>query len=227
MRSMQLFQDKNLLCGWEIEEYYWRRGYKRVCGVDEAGRGPLAGPVVAAAVILDPKSIPEGINDSKKISPKKREELFSAIIKKAYAFGFGLASSQEIDTLNILNASLLAMKRAIKRMRFMPDFVLVDGKFSIPINFPQKAIIKGDSISISIAAASILAKVLRDRLMKALDKRYPGYNLAKNKGYPTKEHKKALSILGACPIHRKSFKGVGICSSGSKKRLLSNSLLEA
>ena len=173
-------------------------------GVDEVGRGPLAGPVVAAAVILNKKMIPEGINDSKKISKKKRIIINENLIKHHH-YAIGLASVEEIDEINILQASLLAMKRAILGLNIIPKSVLVDGNQLPKLDFNMYPIIKGDSKSLSIAAASIIAKVCRDKIMEELSKKYPGYYWEKNSGYGTKQHLLALKTLGVTPIHRKSF----------------------
>lgn len=183
-------------------------GYKMVAGVDEAGRGPLAGPVVSAAVVLPEAFNVPGINDSKKLSEKKREALFPVIQAQAVAFGIGIADHEEIDRFNILQASLLSMKRAVEALQVTPDFLLIDGKFTINTTIDQRSVIKGDALSLSIAAASILAKVTRDRIMTALDAQYPQYGLKRHKGYPTKAHKAAILAHGPCPVHRKSFKGV-------------------
>ncbi|PHS28395.1 MAG: ribonuclease HII [Robiginitomaculum sp.] len=176
-----------------------------VCGVDEVGRGPGAGPVVAAAVILDPARIPPGLNDSKKLSQKRREHLFEVLIQDAH-FGLGMAEPEEIDRLNILHASMVAMGRAVAALPMMPDHALIDGN-RLPKDLPctAAAIIKGDGKSVSIAAASIIAKVVRDRLMVRADELYPGYGFAAHKGYLTKVHKAALQSLGPCPLHRFSF----------------------
>lgn len=185
-----------------------RQCYGPVCGIDEAGRGPLAGPVVAAAVILTPARIPEGLNDSKALSPKQRELLLNAIEKNAL-IGIGISEPEEIDRLNILHASLAAMRRAVLALPRLPDMALIDGN-KLPPDMPCKAktIVKGDSRSLSIAAASIVAKVTRDRLMIEVEARYPGYGLAGHKGYPTKAHMEAVQRLGPSPIHRFSFKPV-------------------
>jgi len=204
-----------------IEEKLWAHGYKLIAGVDEAGRGPLAGPVVAAAVILqnitqtfrsaDVKDLIYEINDSKKLSPKKRELLFKEIREKAVGIGIGTANHKEIDKINILQATLLAMRRAIENLKKKPDYVIVDGK-ELPLfsnsPIPQTAIIRGDSKCPSIAAASIIAKVTRDRLMRELSSQYPQYKFEKHKGYPTKEHIRVLEELGPCKIHRWSFRPV-------------------
>ena len=176
----------------------------RTAGCDEVGRGPLAGDVVAAAVILGP-SIPEGLNDSKKLTERKRERLFDEIQASAVAWSIGRASVKEIDRLNILNASLLAMKRAVESLSPLPDHVLVDGNKLPTWQFPAEAIVAGDGCIPCISAASVLAKVTRDREMLELDEKYPGYGLAKHKGYPTAQHLDALSRLGVTPIHRRSF----------------------
>nr|WP_320194310.1 ribonuclease HII [uncultured Desulfobacter sp.] len=183
-------------------------GYKVIAGVDEAGRGPLAGPVVSAAVVLPESFDVPGINDSKKLSEKKREALFPVIQAQAIAFGIGMADHEEIDRINILQASLLSMKRAVDALQLTPDYLLIDGKFTINTTIDQCPVIKGDALSLSIAAASILAKVTRDRIMAELDAKYPQYGLKRHKGYPTKAHKEAIRTHGPCPVHRKSFKGV-------------------
>ena len=180
-------------------------GYTSVCGVDEAGRGPLCGPVVAAAVILPNGWMPEGLNDSKKLSPKKRELLFDAIIANAVAYGIAEASVAEIDALNILEATLLAMRRAIAQLSPAPDFALIDGNVDRDFPLPARAVIGGDGLVAEIAAASILAKVTRDRMCLELDAQYPQYGIAKHKGYGTKVHMDALRKYGPSPIHRKQF----------------------
>ena len=183
-------------------------GYNVIAGVDEAGRGPLAGPVVSAAVVLPESFDVPGINDSKKLSEKKREALFPVIQNQAIAFGIGIADHGEIDRINILQASLLSMKRAVDDLGLTPDYLLIDGKFTIDSDIDQRPVIKGDALSLSIAAASILAKVTRDRIMTGLDLQYPEYGFKHHKGYPTKANKQAILTYGPCPIHRKSFKGV-------------------
>lgn len=180
-------------------------GYKIICGTDEAGRGPLAGDVFAAAVILPNGLYIDKLNDSKKLTEKKREELFDIIIKEAVSYGIASASPQEIDELNILNASLLAMRRAVSMLNPSPDFILVDGNVTRDFTLPCRAIVKGDSVSASIAAASVLAKVARDRSCMEMHSLYPEYNFAKHKGYPTKEHYEAIKKHGISPLHRKSF----------------------
>jgi len=188
-----------------FENKYKEMGYTIVCGTDEAGRGPLAGPVYAAACILPDGLYIEGLNDSKKLSEKKREHLFELICKEAVSFGIASASAAEIDEYNILNASQLAMRRAVEMLDPTPDLVLVDG--NIARNFPCDAvpIIKGDALSLSIAAASVLAKVSRDRFCEEMDRLYPEYQFAKHKGYPTKLHRDLVIEHGPCPLHRKTF----------------------
>ena len=176
-----------------------------ICGTDEAGRGPLAGPVAAGACILPEGYVPEGLDDSKKLTEKKREALYTQITENALAWGIGLASAAEIDEINILNASLLAMRRAIAATGVTPDLVLVDGSVNRGFDIRSEAVIGGDAKSPSIAAASILAKVTRDRIMAELDGKYPEYGFAQHKGYPTPAHKLAVYEFGPCPEHRRSF----------------------
>ena len=190
---------------YEYEEKHYAEGYAAVCGCDEAGRGPLCGPVVAAAVILPRGLVLEGLDDSKKLTEKKRERLFDIIKEKAVAYAIAEASPAEIDEINILNASMLAMRRAVEALSVKADFALIDGNTSRGFNIPTETIVKGDSKSYSVAAASILAKVTRDRGCIELDAMYPQYNIAKHKGYPTKEHMDAVRKYGACEIYRKSF----------------------
>ncbi|RPJ81889.1 MAG: ribonuclease HII [Deltaproteobacteria bacterium] len=193
---------------WAFERKAWNKGFSFIAGVDEVGRGPLAGPVVSAAVIL-PESFPDtGITDSKKLSPKQRDLYFSHICDHAVTIGIGIVDSAEIDQVNILQASLFSMGIAVNNLHPAPDFVLIDGIFHIPSDIPQKTIKKGDSLSISIASASIIAKVTRDRLMEKYHQQYPLFAFNKHKGYPTKSHREAIRKHGSCPIHRKSFKGV-------------------
>ena len=181
------------------------KGYHMICGIDEAGRGPLAGPVFAAAVILPDHASIDGINDSKKLSEKKREALYSVIQETAISFSVGFATETEIDEVNILQATFLAMKRACDSLNVKPDFALVDGNRMPHLDVDTQTIIKGDSLSASIAAASILAKVSRDRLMYEIDKLYPEYQFAKHKGYGTALHIEMLKKYGPCPVHRKTF----------------------
>ena len=188
-----------------LEKELRAQGYTLICGVDEAGRGPLCGPVVAAACILpDDYDIPE-LNDSKKLTAKKREKLFDIVKEQALAYAIASASPEEIDALNILNADMLAMRRAIEALSPAADFALIDGNVVRNIPIPAKAVIKGDAISASISAASILAKVTRDRICEEDDLLYPEYGIKKHKGYPTKDHMDAVRKLGPSPIHRKSF----------------------
>lgn len=182
-----------------------------IAGVDEVGRGPLAGPVVAAAVILNPQVQIAGLRDSKKLTPKRREMLYAEIMMHASAVSVGRAEAVEIDQINILQASLLAMKRAVLGLSITPEQVLVDGRFCPDIPFPCKAIIKGDMTEPAISAASIVAKVLRDREMVECDVQYPGYGFARHSGYPTPQHLQALKTQGVCPIHRRSFAPVARC----------------
>lgn len=188
-----------------------QQGYSVIAGADEVGRGPLAGPVVAAAVILPGKCQHDRFIDSKKLSPKKRQILFDHLYDIPAHIGIGVVSHKTIDTINILQASLLAMKRGVLQLvkqSVPPDFLLIDGKFPIPMDIHQKPLIKGETRSASIAAASIIAKVTRDRLMQELHHQFPQYNFSRNKGYPTKEHRRAVKKYGICPFHRKSFNGV-------------------
>ena len=189
----------------EYEQKHYDEGYKAICGVDEAGRGPLCGPVVAAAVILPLGLEIEGLNDSKKLSEKKREALFDVICEKALAYAIAEASPAEIDEINILNASMLAMRRAVEALEIPADFALIDGNCSRGFNIPTETVVKGDAKSYSIAAASILAKVTRDRGCMELDREYPQYGIAKHKGYPAKDHMDAVREHGPAPIYRKSF----------------------
>ncbi len=190
---------------YHLEAELEAQGYLHICGVDEAGRGPLCGPVVAAACILSAGLVPEGLNDSKKLTEKKREKLFDEICSNAVAYSIAQASVEEIDQLNILEATLLAMRRAINGLSVKADFALIDGNVSRDFPLPVRAVIHGDAISPSIAAASILAKVTRDRMCAELDQAYPQYGIAKHKGYGTRVHMDALRQYGSSPIHRKQF----------------------
>ncbi len=191
---------------YQFEEELSRRGFAAVCGVDEAGCGPLAGPVYAAAVILDPNDPIEGLNDSKKLTEKKREALFPQIQARARAWAIASCSAREIDELNILQARLLAMRRAVEQLELRPDHALIDGNRDPALpDIPSLLIVGGDGKSASIAAASILAKVARDRVMLELDGQYPQYRFAKHKGYPTKLHEQLMVEHGPCPEHRQSF----------------------
>ena len=192
----------------DFESMVFRRGYRQVAGIDEAGRGALAGPVVAAAVILPAGLIIPGVDDSKKLSPAKREKMFDVIMETALSVGTGFGDHLLIDRINILQATLEAMKEAVLLLSDRPDFLLIDGISMVQIPIPQQTIKKGDSASISIAAASIIAKVTRDRLMVEYDSRYPGYGFAEHKGYGCAAHMEAIAGLGPCEIHRKTFRGV-------------------
>ena len=190
---------------WEIEDEFYGKGFQVICGVDEAGRGPLAGPVCAAAVILPRHHQLPGLNDSKKLTDKKRRELFPIIKEQAVAYGIGFASHQEIDEINILQATYLAMERALEQLKGMADIALIDGNRAKDFGLPVQTVVKGDSLSANIAAASILAKVTRDDLMLEMAKEYPGYGFEVHKGYGTKAHYEALRAQGPCPIHRMTF----------------------
>ena len=193
---------------WSFENKAIENGFSRIAGIDEAGRGPLAGPVVSAAVILPLSFQVSDIRDSKKLTPKKRIDLYEKIYEHAVAIGVGIIDAIEIDRINILKASLLSMAISVENLVPQPDCLLIDGKFQISSSLPQKPIVKGDNLSISIAAASIVAKVTRDRLMERYHLDYPQFGFSKHKGYPTKAHKEAIREFGCCPIHRRSFKGV-------------------
>ncbi len=193
------------MINWDLEKEYTAQGYKLICGCDEAGRGPLAGEVAAAACILPVGIEIKGLNDSKKLSEKKREELFDIIKDASIACAVATSSVEEIEEYNILEAALLAMRRAVSMLDVSPDFILVDGNINRGFTSPSKAIIGGDALSPNIAAASILAKVTRDRMCIELDEKYPMYGFAKHKGYATKEHREAILKYGPCPAHRKLF----------------------
>lgn len=184
------------------------KGFRAIAGVDEAGRGPLAGPVVAAAVILPPGFRPEGIRDSKALSPDARKRARSRIAAEAVAFAVAHSTAEEIEEVNILQASLLAMRRAVERLAPPPDFLYVDGTFLVPCGVAQETLVAGDARCLSVMAASILAKVARDEMMEEYDLVYPGYGFSSHKGYPTRGHFEALRRLGPCPLHRKTFRGV-------------------
>lgn len=190
---------------WEFEDQARQEGHRLICGIDEAGRGPLAGPVCAAAVILPEHCVIPGLNDSKKLSDKRRRELFPIIQESALAYSVAFASEMEIDEINILQATFLAMKRALNALSLHPDYVLIDGNQETDFGVPAKTIVRGDSLSANIAAASILAKVTRDDWMIRLSKEYPGYGFEIHKGYGTKAHYEALDKMGACPAHRRTF----------------------
>ena len=190
---------------WELENEIYAEGFSLICGVDEAGRGPLAGPVYAAAVILPRDIVIDGLNDSKKLTEKKREELFDVITERALSCGIASATVEEIEELNILNATFLAMNRAIAKLDPTPELALIDGNRSTGIAKPSRCIVKGDSRCADIAAASILAKVSRDRYMLTLAEKYPQYHFEQHKGYGTKLHYEAIREFGPSPIHRMSF----------------------
>ena len=189
----------------EYEDKHRQEGYSFICGCDEAGRGPLCGPVVAAAVILREGDVIEGLNDSKKLTEKKREKLFDIIKERALAYAIAEATNEEIDEINILNASMLAMRRAVEALPIKADFALIDGNCSRGFEIPTETVVGGDAKSYSIAAASILAQVTRDRQCAELDREYPEYGIAKHKGYPTKDHMNAVRKYGVAPIYRKTF----------------------
>lgn len=202
MTDKELERLKNML---QIEDKLYSEGYNLVCGVDEAGRGPLCGPVVAAAVILPKDVYIEGVNDSKKLTEAKREKLYEEIMKNALAVGVGISEVEVIESVNILNATKIAMKQAIDNLSIRPDYVLIDGNQMINIDIKGETVVSGDAKSESIAAASIIAKVTRDRMLYEFDEKYPEYGFCKNKGYGTKIHVQAIGEYGLTPIHRKSF----------------------
>lgn len=190
---------------YSIENEYKAQGYNIICGIDEAGRGPLAGPVYAAAVILPRDCVIDGLNDSKKLTEKKREKLFDDIKEKALAYGIASADEKEIDEINILNATFLAMKRAVNSLSVKPDLALVDGNQNPHTGIEEVTVVKGDAKSMSIAAASVLAKVSRDRFMLEMAKKYPQYEFERHKGYGTKLHYEKIAQYGVCEIHRRTF----------------------
>ena len=202
VKEEELERLKNMLL---IEESLYDEGYEYICGVDEAGRGPLCGPVVAAAVILPKHGCIEGVNDSKKISEKKREKLYDDIMDVAIAVGIGISDVDVIEKVNILNATKIAMKKAIESLSIKPDYILIDGNQKIDIDILQETVVSGDAKSESIASASIIAKVTRDRMLRKFDEMYPEYGFAKHKGYGTKAHIEAIKKYGLTPIHRKGF----------------------
>ncbi len=199
-------ENQRLLGLKELENEFYKKGKNYICGIDEAGRGPLAGPVVVASVILPKDSMIEGVNDSKKISEKKRERIYEEIIKEAISYGVGIISQNEIDEINILNATKKGLTESIKQLKCKPDVILVDALEKIDtLGIPYKSIIKGDAKCYSIAAASIIAKVTRDRIMRQWDEVYPVYGFQKHKGYGTASHIQAIKENGICPLHRKTF----------------------
>ncbi len=189
----------------DIETVLWEHGYRRIAGIDEAGRGPLAGPVVAAAVVFEPGVLIAGVRDSKQLTEKQREILFDEIVHKCVAYGIGVVGPAEIDRLNIRQATFLAMRKALGAMKITPDYLLVDGEELPNSIYPQEAIIKGDDKSFTIATASILAKVTRDRIMKTYHRQYPQYHFDQHKGYGTRLHRELILQYGPSPIHRRSF----------------------
>lgn len=190
----------------KIEASVYKEGYKYICGIDEAGRGPLAGPVVVASVIMPQNSMIEGVNDSKKISEKKREKLYEIIIQEAISYGVGIIEQQEIDEINILNATKKGLTESLKQLNTKPDIILVDALRDInTLNIPFRSVIKGDAKIYSIACASIIAKVTRDRIMREWDKVFPEYGFVSHKGYGTAKHIAAIKEFGLCPLHRRSF----------------------
>ncbi|MEJ2730001.1 MAG: ribonuclease HII [Deltaproteobacteria bacterium] len=193
---------------WFFEKEATENGYKDIAGIDEAGRGPLAGPVVSAAVILPPTFSVAGVIDSKKLSAENRFRLYQEIYSHAISVGIGIVDPVEIDRINILQASLLAMAMASNNLCPRPECLLIDGPFRIPSRLPQTPITKGDTLSVSIAAASIVAKVTRDRLMERYHEYYPQFDFYRHKGYPTRAHREAIRKFGCCPIHRRTFRGV-------------------
>jgi ribonuclease HII len=198
-----------MACDTKFEKRLVRKGYRLIAGADEVGRGALAGPVVGAAVILNLRDVPEGIDDSKKLTRLQRERLAPEIERRAVAFSVARVEHNQIDRINILQASLLAMRQAVKALQQQADYVLIDGRQELPdLHCPQLAIIKGDGLSASVAAASILAKVFRDWLMREYDGEYPGYGFASHVGYTTRQHQEAIARLGPSAIHRKTFHGV-------------------
>jgi len=192
-----------------FDKQFYDMGFRALAGVDEAGRGPWAGPVVASAVILPCNVSLQGLDDSKKLSPKKREEIFEQINRSALAVGVGIVDHEKVDTLNILQATLMAMRQALNSLKIKPDLVLVDGNIRVPgVEYEQRSIVDGDQKSAAIAAASVIAKVTRDRIMLEFAKEFPQYGFENHKGYGTKEHQEALASFGPCRIHRKSFEPI-------------------
>ena len=204
-RVRKIESEKERLCKmFRFENPLFENGVRYIAGIDEVGRGPLAGPVVTAAVVMKPDVLIEGVNDSKKVSEKNREKLFDIIINNCISYGIGMASEKKIDEINILNATKNAMREAISNLKVIPEHLLIDA-VDLGVDIPTTSLIKGDAFSFSIAAASIVAKVTRDRLMVAYDEIYPEYGFSRNKGYGTSEHVSALKKYGPCPIHRMSF----------------------
>ncbi|MFZ5943754.1 MAG: ribonuclease HII [Bacillota bacterium] len=208
-------EEQRLLNLWKLEENLYQLGYTNVVGVDEAGRGPLAGPVVAGAVILPPYCFIEGLNDSKMVTEKKRSQIAIEIKNKAVAWAIGIVDSTTIEKINILEATRYAMVLAVNSLKTPPQYAMVDGMENPLLNIPQSGIVKGDGLSASIAAASIIAKTYRDKLMDIYDSLYPGYEFALNKGYGTQQHLVALAEKGACPIHRKTYAPIKLIASSN------------
>jgi len=206
METLELFSSEESTL--YFEQRAQQQGFKLIAGIDEAGRGPLAGPVVAAAVILSDHFEIPGLTDSKKLSEKQRDRFYPQIREQAKAVGIGVASAAEIDQINILQATLLAMRRAVSRLPVVPDYLLIDGITPLPLDIPQQTLKKGDSRSLSIAAASVVAKVVRDRIMYAFARQLPEYGLDRHKGYGTRQHRQAIAEFGPTRIHRKTFAGV-------------------
>ncbi len=204
MRRIQFFPSQ----GPPPEDHLFRRGYRRVAGVDEAGRGPLAGPVVSAAVVLSKGHPFKGVLDSKQLRPRQRDHIFEMILAESITVGVGIVDQWEIDRINIHRASLKAMEIAVNNLKSPADFLLIDGLYTTSVPLPQKAVKYGDILSCAIGAASVVAKVIRDRIMERYDEAYPLYGFAKNKGYGTREHREAIQQHGYCSLHRKSFSGV-------------------
>lgn len=206
-RRLAVHRGEELRCSWRFEEEAWTQGFVRVAGIDEVGRGALCGPVVVGAVVLEAGTDWSGIDDSKRLTRRQRETFSERIRAKAAAWAIGAAEPSEIDRLNIREATHLAMRRALGGLGATPDFALVDGSVLPPLGVPGRAVVKGDAQSVSIAAASIIAKVVRDGMMREWDERCPGYGLARNMGYGSRDHCEALHRLGPSPIHRRSFQG--------------------
>ncbi len=206
METLELFSSEESTL--YFEQRAQQQGFKLIAGIDEAGRGPLAGPVVAAAVILSDHFEIPGLTDSKKLSEKQRDRFYPQIREQAKAVGIGVAAAAEIDQINILQATLLAMRRAVSRLPVVPDYLLIDGITPLPLDIPQQTLKKGDSRSLSIAAASVVAKVVRDRIMYAFARQLPEYGLDRHKGYGTRQHRQAIAEFGPTRLHRKTFAGV-------------------
>ncbi len=206
--NLELFGEELPRTMLEFETIARRQGFRTIAGVDEAGRGPLAGPVVAAAVVLPENLLIPGVNDSKKLTASQRNTLYDRIMNEAVSVGLGVSDSQTVDRINILQATLRAMEAAVNSLTLYPDCLLIDGISKTALNVHQKTIKKGDSLSLSIAAASIIAKVTRDRMMEEYEEKYPGYGFAGHKGYGSASHMKAIAVLGPTPIHRLTFRGV-------------------